>query len=134
MNILLDTHVAIWCLNGDKNLPDYICQMILDPSNQIYYSAASVWEIMLKHERHPKNIPFDEVDFCQACEKAGFIPLNISEKHILAVGTLRKKENTPEHNDPFDRLILAQAKLECLTLFTHDERIREYNERCIMPV
>ncbi|MCR4792677.1 MAG: type II toxin-antitoxin system VapC family toxin [Lachnospiraceae bacterium] len=134
MTILLDTHVAIWCLNDDKNLSEDVRRMILNPDNIIYYSAASVWEIMLKHARRPKDIPFDEVDFSQACENAGFIPLNITGRHVMAVGTLRKREHSREHHDPFDRLLLAQAKIECMTLFTHDELIMEYDEKCIIPV
>jgi len=123
MNILLDTHIAIWCLNDDPKLLDAARDIILNPKNEIYYSVVSVWEVMLKHARRPKEIPFNELEFADACKKAGFIPLGISESHILAVDTLRRRKNAPEHNDPFDRLLLAQAKVECLSFFTHDELV-----------
>jgi len=133
MNILLDTHVAIWCLNDDSRLTDTVKDIILNPKNEIYYSVVSVWEVMLKHARKPKAIPFNELDFSDACKNAGFIPLGISEKHILAVDTLKRRKNAPEHNDPFDKLLLAQAKVDCLSFLTHDELIYGYTEKSILP-
>ena len=134
MNLLLDTHIAIWALNDDNALSEKAREMILDPDNSIYYSTISVWEVLLKHARKPGNIPFNEVDFCEGCREAGFIPLNLSDKHILAVRTLSRPSGVKEHNDPFDRLLLAQAKVENLSFLTHDELIPGYDEKCIVSV
>ena len=134
MNILLDTHVAIWALNDDPALSDKARNLILDPDNTIYYSVVSVWEILLKHERHPENIPFSEADFSSACRDAGFNPLGISNKHILSIKTLSHPAESRVHNDPFDRLLIAQAKTENMSFLTHDELIAEYSEKCIIPV
>ena len=134
MNLLLDTHVAIWALNDDEALSEKARELLLDPDNTIYYSTISVWEVLLKHARRPKQIPFNETDFSDGCKNAGFIPLGLSDKHILAVHTLSRPAGSMEHNDPFDRLLLAQAKVENLSFLTHDELIPDYEEKCIIPV
>ena len=134
MNLLLDTHIAIWALNDDPALSEKARELILDPDNTIYYSSVSVWEVLLKHERHPDNIPFDEKDFSEGCREAGFVPLSLVEKHVLAVHTLSRPADSKEHNDPFDRLLLAQAKVENLSFLTHDELIPGYTEACIVSV
>lgn len=134
MNLLLDTHVAIWALNDDPALSEEAREIILDPDNTIYYSTVSVWEVLLKHSRRPDSIPFDEKDFSEACREAGFVPLILADKHILAVHSLSRPGDIKEHNDPFDRLLLAQAKVENLSFLTHDELIHGYEEKCIIPI
>ena len=134
MNLLLDTHIAIWALNDDASLSEKARNLILDPDNTIYYSIVSVWEVLLKHSRRPEHIPFDEKAFAEGCREAGFVPLSLVEKHILAVHTLSRPDSFKEHNDPFDRLLLAQAKVENLSFLTHDQLIPGYEEACIVPV
>ena len=65
MNLLLDTHIAIWALNDDASLSEKARNLILDPDNTIYYSTVSVWEVLLKHSRRPEHIPFDEKAFAE---------------------------------------------------------------------
>lgn len=134
MNLLLDTHIAIWALDDSPMLSEKAKDLILDPDNTIYYSTVSVWEVMLKHDRRPAEIPFNEKDFHDACLSAGFIPLGLSDKHILAVSTLERPNTIKEHHDPFDRLLIAQAKVENMAFLTHDELIPGYNEKCIISV
>ena len=134
MNLLLDTHIAIWALNDDPALSERARALILDPDNTIYYSTVSVWEVLLKHSRHPEAIPFDEKDFADGCREAGFFPLNLVEKHILCVRTLSRQTDAGAHNDPFDRLLLSQAKAENLCFLTHDALIPGYGERCVIQV
>ena len=134
MNLLLDTHIAIWALNDDPALSEKARELILDPDNTIYYSTISVWEVLLKHARRPDNIPFDEKDFAEGCKEAGFFSLSLADKHILAVRSLSRPGGSKEHNDPFDRLLLAQAKVENLYFLTHDERIHGYEEKNVIPV
>lgn len=134
MNLLLDTHIAIWALNDDHALSEKARELILDPDNTIYYSTVSVWEVLLKHARRPESIPFTEKDFSEGCKEAGFVPLNLAEKHILAVSALNRPVSCKEHNDPFDRLLLAQAKAENFSFLTHDTLIPKYQEKCIIPV
>ena len=134
MNLLLDTHIAVWALNDDPALSEKARALILDPDNTIYYSTVSVWEVLLKHQRHPENIPFDEAAFSEGCREAGFVPLGLADKHILAMHSLQRPENAPAHSDPFDRLLLAQAKVENLSFLTHDKRMPGYEEKCVISV
>lgn len=82
----------------------------------------------------PGSIPFNEKDFSAGCKGAGYVPLGFVDKHILAVQTLSRHDTVKEHNDPFDRLLLAQAKVENLSFLTQDELIPGYGEKCIIHV
>ena len=132
MNLLLDTHLLIWALNDDPKLPQAARDLILDPDNTIYYSAASILEVSIKHSNHPDNVPFNGKTLSQYCREAGFLPLEIREKHVLALETLTRPDTAPPHRDPFDRILLAQAKNENLSFLTHDELIPYYKEPCIL--
>lgn len=134
MNLLLDTHIAIWALNDDPALSQKARALILDPDNTIYYSSVSVWEVCLKHERRPEAIPFDENLFSEECRAAGFFPLNLVDKHILGVRNLSRPELSKEHHDPFDRLLLSQAITEGMAFLTHDSLMADYGEKCIITV
>ncbi len=134
MNLLLDTHIAIWALNDDPALSEKARELLLDPDNTIYYSTVSVWEVLLKHTRRPDSIPFNEKDFSEGCQEAGFFPLGLADKHVLAVRTLSRPADIKEHNDPFDKLLVAQAKVENMSFLTHDELIPGYEEKCIISV
>ena len=134
MNLLLDTHIAIWALNNDPRLSRKARKLLLDAGNTVYYSTVSVWEVLLKHARNPITLELSAANFSNYCKLAGYYPLSISDKHILAVETLQRPTNIQEHNDPFDRLLLAQAKVEHLSFLTHDSLILGYAEKCILPV
>ena len=131
MNILLDTHIAIWALNDDPSLSQKARELILDPDNTVYYSAVSTWEILLKHTKDKTNLELSPEEFVSYCEEAGFIQLNLHNKHVLAVQSLHR-DDTQKHNDPFDRLLLAQAKAENLSFLTHDAKVASYKEKCII--
>ena len=134
MNIILDTHLLIWALNDDDRLSDTAVSYILDPENYIYYSIASIWEVSIKHQSHPDNVEFTADDFVKYCRSAGFIPLDIKEKHVLTLDTLKRKEDSPRHHDPFDRIMIAQAKSEKMAFLTHDSLMLDYNEKCVISV
>jgi len=134
VNILLDTPLLIWTLNEDPALPEKARELILDPDNVIYYSTVSVWEIAIKHASHPDNVEFTGKEMATFCREAGFQHLEIRERHVFALETLMRPENAPRHNDPFDKMLVAQAKADNLVFLTHDSLIPYYGERCIMPV
>ena len=134
MNLLLDTHIAIWALNDDPALSAKARGLILDPGNTVYRSAVSVWEVLLKHAHRPESIPFDEKDFVEGCHEAGYVSLPIVDKHVLTVRTLLRPTDAKEHNDPFDGLLLAQAKAERMMFLTHNELISAYGEGCVFSV
>ena len=72
MKILLDTHIAIWAVLDSEELPDEARTMILDEDNEIYYSAASVWEITIKHMAHPETFLYSGKHLAKGCEANGF--------------------------------------------------------------
>ena len=134
MNLLLDTHVLIWTATDDPRLSETAREMILDADNAIYYSAVSIWEIALKHSNHPDNVEFTGKQFSQLCKDAGFLPIEMRDKHVCALETLSRPENAPRHQDPFDRMLIAQAKAENMTFLTHDVLLSYYDEKCVMLV
>ena len=134
MNLLLDTHILIWALNEDPRLPEKAKDMILDPNNVVYYSAVSVWEISIKHANHPDEIQFSGKELSAFCREAGFLQLEIRDKHVYALEMLVRPENARPHKDPFDRILLAQAKAENMSFLTHDTLIPDYNEKCVIQV
>lgn len=134
MKLLLDTHILIWALNDDPRLSEKARKLILDKNNTVYYSTASIWEVSIKHANHPDNVEFTGKELSQFCGEAGYLPVGISDKHIFSLETIRRKEGAPLHHDPFDRLLVAQAKAEKMSFITHDSLIPYYEEKCIVQV
>ncbi|MFZ4809593.1 MAG: type II toxin-antitoxin system VapC family toxin [Hyphomicrobiaceae bacterium] len=125
MRLLLDTHVALWAILGDDRLPEGAADLIADPGNVVVVSAASVWEIAIKHALArglPTDMPISGPQAMRFFKDAGYELLAISADHAAAVQSL------PDlHRDPFDRLIVAQAIHEPLRLITHDAKVSAYS-------
>ena len=134
MNLLLDTHILIWALNEDPRLPDQAREMILDENNAVYYSSASVWEIAIKHAKYPEEVEFTGKELSQFCQEAGFLSVEMRDRHVFALETITRAEGAPPHHDPFDRMLIAQAKAENMAFITHDAMLPYYEEKCIIPV
>ncbi len=134
MKLLLDTHILIWALNDDPRLPKKARELLLKPGNSIYYSVVSIWEVAIKHAIHPGNVAFTGRELAQFCNDAGFLPLNMQEKHVFSLETIERGNDAPPHNDPFDRMLIAQAKTEKMRFLTHDSLLPYYKEPCILPV
>ena len=134
MNILLDTHVAIWAIANHPNLSQKARELISDPDNIIYFSSISVWEVLLKHDSPKNNLTLSPEEFVEYCEESGFFKLNLSTKHVLVASSLDISKVDKEHRDPFDRLLLSQAKAENYSFLTHDARIPLYKEKCTIMV
>lgn len=124
MNLLLDTHVFLWAVDDNPNLSTAAREAIVNGQNIVYVSAATAWEISIKRAIGKLRIP--DNDFLEELRLNRFAPLSISIDHALAVEKL-----PPIHKDPFDRMLVAQAKLEKLVLVTRDQRIAEYEVRVI---
>ncbi len=118
MRLLLDTHIALWWVNGDSTISEKAIELIADESNLCFFSAASVWEIEIKASVGKLSVP--ESFYAEICKQA-FIELPVSHAHAQ---TLRKLPVL--HKDPFDRMLVAQAVVENLTLLTADRRIAQY--------
>lgn len=134
MNILLDTNILIWALNEDPRLPEKARELILDENNAVYYSSVSIWEISIKHAVHPENVAFTGKELSQYCQEAGFLQVEMRDRHVFALETITRAEGAPPHHDPFDRMLIAQAKAENMSFITHDSLLPYYEEKCIIAV
>lgn len=131
MNILLDTHFLLWFARGDHRLPDDLREAIEDPANGVFANEVSVLEIAIKHAKSPEAMPYSGEDFVSLCEK-GHIDLRpLSLEAILAYGGLFFNKVGDLHKNPFDRLLIAQAKTESLTFATHDRLLALYDEPAV---
>ncbi|PKG99134.1 type II toxin-antitoxin system VapC family toxin [Paraglaciecola sp. MB-3u-78] len=116
--ILLDTHTLIWWMNGDQALGEFALEFIANENNQVYVSAASVWEMSIKRQLGKLECP---VDLDSVIESLGFSKLPISIFHSEQAGQL-----PIHHKDPFDRMLIAQAQAEGLQIITKDEHFPSY--------
>ena len=134
MKLLLDTHIALWAVADTAKLPKEVFGLLEAESNQVFYSVASVWEVAIKSKIRPDNMPISEETFVKLCEAAGFTCLPVKAEHVFWIKTLERPADAPKHNDPFDRMLLAQAKCENLMFITHDSLIPHYGEKCVLVV
>ena len=135
MKLLLDTHMVIWALTNDPQLPYAAREMINSPENIVFFSAVSLWEIAIKNQKNPEKCPYHEKMILEYCTAAGYELIHIAPSHILAVRNLRIREGRTLSNlDPFDRLLIAQAKAEECVLLSHDRNFENYLEKCVLPV
>jgi PIN domain nuclease of toxin-antitoxin system len=117
MRLLLDTHALLWWL-ADEGLSAQAREAVADPANLVAVSAASAWEISIKKALGKLAAP-DDLE--HQLEAGGFEPLPISVAHAVAAGHLPR-----HHEDPFDRMLIAQALAEGLTVVTRDKRFYDY--------
>lgn len=134
MRILLDTHILLWALTDDTRLSARARELILDVHNEIYYSILSLWEIELKRLAHPQAMPVSAGDVAGYCNAAGYLQMPLRARHIFELSGLRRTETAPAHKDPFDRMLICQASAEGMRFVTHDTRIAEYMDPCIVVV
>ena len=135
MTLLLDTHVIIWALTNDPQLSMQARTLLSDPGNLVMVSAVSLWEIAMKNQKSPQLCPYHEKVILDYCEKAGYLMMDIKPEHILTLRSLRVKPSRMIMNhDPFDRLLIAQAKSENCKLLSHDRNFENYDEDCIYTV
>lgn len=132
--ILLDTHIIIWAIAGDEQLSAEAAAMIRDMKNKVYYSVVSPWETEIKHMAHPDTFSLSGEKMIEYCNETGFEPLPVKNAHILKLKTLTRDLKAPVHKDPFDRIMLSQAKAEGMLFLTHDSLLPYYNEDFIMSV
>ena len=120
---MLDTHVLLWWLDDPASLQTPARRLIADPRTRVLVSAAVAWEITIKRQLGKLEAP-DDLE--AALEEARFQSLPITVRHALAVADL-----PAIHADPFDRIQVAQARLEGLTIVTRDGTIPRYDVPCL---
>lgn len=121
MRILPDTHAALWLLDEDQRLSRRADRMLTDASNEVLLSAAVVWEVAIKRSLGKLDAP---EGFAGLLLDAGAVPLHVTTDHAEAVAHLPW-----HHRDPFDRLLVAQAKQEGAVLVSGDDRLHAYDVR-----
>ena len=122
MKLLLDTHTLLWALGSPEKLPEYIIEMICNENNDVYLSAASLWEISIKHKKAPSKMPFTATQIRDYCQRAGYFFLSISVDSVSAFDKLSFENN----NDPFDQILVSQSVANNMKLITHDDKIKQF--------
>ena len=121
MRLLLDTHLLLWAMAASRKLPKAVKSQLLDPNNEVHYSAASLWEVAIKHDLRRKDFRIDPDSLLGALRASGFLELPVTAAHAVAVTRL-----PPIHKDPFDRLLVAQGMSEPMALLTNDAVLAGY--------
>jgi len=126
MNVLLDTHVALWVITESPRLTRAAKSLILSPRNQVWVSAVSLWEIAIKHSLGRGDMPVSSQEALAYFKDSGLNILPVEAEHATAV-----EELAAIHQDPFDRLLVAQALTEPMRLVTHDPVVARYSDTII---
>ena len=134
MKLLLDTHIILWALTDDARLSAKAKDIILSSEDEIFYSVAIIWEISIKHMQHPEHMSVSGRQLAAYCQAAGYHSLPVKNEHVYALETLKRRPDSPRHNDPFDRIMLAQAKAENMYFLSHDTLLTDYQEKCLLNV
>ena len=126
MNLLLDTHVALWAITDNPKLSQKARELIQSPKTTVWVSAASVWEIAIKHTLGRGDMPVSSQAAVDYFRKSGYRFLAVEVEHTVAVEDL-----AAHHQDPFDRILVAQALVEPMRLMTHDPLVALYSDTII---
>lgn len=122
MNYLIDTHILIWFIEGNEQLSEKARSLIANPTNDIYISQASLWELTIKISirKLSLSISIGELELFLITHQFKILGIKFSHYEILQYLPFH-------HQDPFDRLIISQAKAEDYVVITHDERFKQYD-------
>lgn len=121
MKLLLDTHLLLWAADQQTRLSEEAITLIADPANELFFSAASLWEIAIKQGLGREDFKVDARLLRRGLLDNGYSQLPIASEHAVAIDSL-----PPIHKDPFDRMLMAQAMIEGITLLTADNILAQY--------
>lgn len=121
MRVLLDTHVLLWAAGVPERLPDDVRVSLENPQTELVFSAASLWEIAIKNGLGRADLRVDPRALRRALLEHGYVELAVTGAHAAAVDLLPRL-----HKDPFDRMLVAQAHAEGLTLVTANATVARY--------
>lgn len=123
MNLLLDTHLLLWVASSPERLSTDAKDLLLDPGNQLIFSSASLWEITIKSSLERPDFKVDARRLWRMLLVNGYRELPVTSEHAIAINDLPLL-----HKDPFDRILIAQARVEALLLLTVDQAIVAYGD------
>lgn len=132
MKLLLDTHIALWAVTDAPKLGSVARQLILSPENSVHVSAASLWEIAIKYALsagRPGDMPVSSERAAELFALSDYQALPIDWAHAQAVSAL---PSVKSHADPFDRMLVAQARCEAMVLLTRDCAVADYGDRVML--
>jgi len=121
MKLLLDTHLLLWAAGQPERLSKEARKLLRSPENELFFSAASLWEVVIKRGLGRDDFKADPRILRRGLLDNGYSELPISSEHAVAIESL-----PPIHKDPFDRILVAQAQVEGITLLTSDSRVAQY--------
>ena len=121
MKYLLDTHVLLWALEDNSLLSEEVRNILLDENNIIYLSAISLFEISIKHKKHPNLMRYSAEEIINYSMRAGYVFLSLSSDSII----YHERFDYGTHQDPFDQILIAQSNANDMKLITHDEAINK---------
>lgn len=127
MKLLLDTHILLWIAGQPEKLTESTRSLLTTPENSLFFSAASIWEIVIKLGIGRDDFKVDPYRLRKMLVVHGYTELPITAEHALKVVSLPLL-----HKDPFDRLLLAQARTEGMMLLTVDAAVGQYHESVMM--
>jgi len=123
VKLLLDTHILLWSAGQPDKLSESARALLTSPENSLFFSAASIWEIVIKLGLGREDFKVDPHRLRKMLVVHGYTELPVTAEHALKVDTL-----PPLHRDPFDRLLLAQARTEGMLFLTNDAAVVKYQE------
>lgn len=126
MNLLLDTHIALWAITDSPKLSPKARELIESPKTTIWISVASIWEIAIKYSLGRGDMPISSQQAMSYFRESGYRFLAVDAEHAVAV-----EELPTHHQDPFDRILVAQALVEPMRLMTHDSLVALYSDTII---
>jgi len=121
VKLLLDSHLLLWAAGTPERLPESARALFEDPGNELLFSAASLWEIAIKRGLGRSDFQVDARVLRRGLLDNGYSELSVTSQHAVAIDAL-----PPLHRDPFDRILVAQAQVEGITLVTADEMVAKY--------
>lgn len=122
MNYLLDTHILLWTLIDPDRVPARMRRIVEDTGNRVWFSAASIWEIAIKHSLAKPEFAMEAATIWKAARETGLDELAVTAEHAIGVDALPWL-----HRDPFDRLLVAQAHTEDMKLLSVDPKVNAYS-------
>ena len=121
MKLLPDTHLLLWASDHPHRLSKLAISLLIDPDNELFFSPLSIWEVSIKGALGRHDFQFDPSTLRRNLLANGYTELPITSEHCIAIQSL-----PPLHKDPFDRILIAQATVEGITLLTADRKVAKY--------
>ena len=123
MRVLLDTHILLWMIGESRSLSALARRILADEANELFFSPISIAEVAVKRQKNVALMPLSSDDVRFGAEESGVRELAFDSSHAISLATLPL-----HHRDPFDRMLLAQAKASGMKILSHDDKFPAYGD------